>query len=647
MAAIFGVVAKSASVPLDDRAITQRMQARLAHRAPDGFAYWRRDGIVLGHGALHVGVVDAPVSQPLRLAGGRICVVDGFVANHVDVRRALGVDPGMDLDDARLLALAIQQWGERFHERVQGEFALALWDPAARKLVLYRDHLGARPLCYVETAGVFAFASESMALAELSGVSTQLNPLGIATMWYPEATYQDMSQTAFKDVHSLSAGHRLIKLDGQSPRLDRYWRMQPLEEIRLRDEGEYVDAFREVFGATVARAMRGSDDTALMLSGGIDSGAILAARRGFRDGGSADDLLCVSAVLAPGVDDPAAHAENNNILAMTAGHRHKLQFKVPVTPNRDGLVTSADLAETAWTWIHPIDMSLLVPSLACRLARNQGSRLMLNGIDGDNLTSPGVNYIDRLLHAGSWRHAWKESMHASDVNTYLRGKSPFRMLGRAVLANLEPASLHRLRVRRRTQGIIRGMESHPVMAPALAQRANLARRLHEAQQLRQGDRSQLRCDHLAYWLAFSMQGSNHIMSRHGMEVRHPWCDRQLLEFFQRLPVEYLTRNGWTKYLVRKACEPALGARVVWHSGKSHHGAWLRQQVLQEAAPYLRDMLMEQRPRLGDYVRDEAIIGAVRWLERKPFAEPEFCDTVLTIVSLAGWLRYVHSAINRG
>ena len=645
MAAIFGVVALAPGFDLD--ALARVMQERLAFRAPDGFKQWQQDGCILGHGALHVGKAPEQAVQPLRLRDGRICLVDGFVANHGEVRRSLGVDAEVVLDDAQLLALAVERWGDACTDHVHGEFVLALWNPESRVLELVRDHLGGRPICYVQTPHLFAFASSTLALLSLPGVERRLDPLAIVTLWYGDAAYLKQDYSSFEGMPALAPGHRLTWRAGEATTPSRYWRLQPEERLRLHDEREYVDAFREVFGGAVDRSMRGSTGTALMLSGGIDSAAILAARRGFRMGGKADDLLCVSAVLGAGDDTPWAQEENRNILAMIRQHARAVQFAVPVTDQPGSLVSSADLAEVAWSWIQPMDMGLLVPSLACGLAKRNDCRLVLNGVDGDNMTSAGLHYIDGLMRAGQVRHAWSESVLASRVNTYLNGTSPARLFGRATLAALEPALSRRGRDRMRSRRDAREAEQHPVMAPALARAVDLPERLRAASALRAGDPAQLKCDHLAYWLGCSLGASEAIVSRHGMDIRHPWCDLQVLKFFQRLPVEYKARRGWTKWVVREACEPALGKEIAWHSGKRHLGALLNQQVLADAAPYLRVMLEEQRASLQGYVRDRAVDEAIDALASPEGLTGKKCDTVLDVVTLAGWLRHVHYIFQQG
>lgn len=640
MAALFGIIATTSVADID--ALIPRIQSRLAYRAPDGFRHWRSADCVIGHGALHMDKTAAPTPQPLRLADGRICVIDGFVANFDDLRHRLDIDASISLDDAQLLAMAIDRWGSSVTEHVQGEFALAIWDPGAHRLQLVRDHLGGRPLCYVQTRDMFAFASHALALAGLPGVPAQLRPAGIAATWIDEAVYLDSTVTAFEGISALAPAHDLDWQPGRTATVRRYWRLQPQERRRQMDPSNAVAEFRQVFGDAVTRSMRGSSRTTLMLSGGIDSGAILAARRGFRANGNAEDLLCISAVLDPRVDDPGAQAENANILAMTATHPNKLQFVVPVEMRPDALVSPSDLAEVAWSWMHPADNSVLVASLVCRLAQAHGSRLILDGVDGDNMTSAGLYYMDALVRHGQPITAWHESRMASRVNTYLQGQSPGRMLMRGMAAALEPLPIRQWRHRRSCERRIRALHTHPVIAAELVERADLASRLRWATERKLDASAQQRCDHLAWWLGFSMGGSESIAARYGTEARHPWCDLQVLTYFQQLPVEYLTRDGWTKWVVRKACEEALGTSVAWHSGKRHLGGWLLRQVLQDAAPYLRDLLVDERQSLQPYVRDAVVKECIQLLSYTRLAAGADCDKLLMIVALAGWLRHVQS-----
>lgn len=644
MPAIHGVIGAPDADAGGVSAIAAGMQRRLEHRAGDGFTAWSQAGAWMGHGAFHLGP-PPQVAQPLRLDDGRILVVDGFVANDEDLRRALGIPPAQRLDDPRLFALALQRWQDRFTEYLHGEFALAVWDPRERSLDLWRDHLGARPLCYLQTGGWFGFASEAAALLALPDAPRRIDPLAFATMWCDEANYLDTVSTAFDGIRQVPPAHHL-RLRGRAmaaPR--RYWRLQPGEPLRLADEGQYVEAFREVFSTAVDRAIRDAGRAGLMLSGGIDSGAILAARRGFRPGVRADGLLCVSAVAGAGVEDPGLRAESANILQMTAGEPDAVRFEVPA-PIDQAEVTQADVVGLALSRLHPVDVYLQVPAHACRLARARGCRLMLNGIDGDNVMGRGAYPMADLLRNGQWWQAWRECQ-AIGNNTYLHPMTPLRVLGHALYHAYAPGTVRRWRAARRARAIVAGLHQHPVLRADMVERLGLEERLHAALLKRARVDPQQGCDHRAYWIGFSMRGADGLVARSGMEIRFPWSDLRVLDFFERLPPAYVSRNGWTKYLVRKASAPALGEDAVWHVGKRHLGVLLNRQLVRVAGPALAAVLAAERDALAAYYRSEAVDSAVEALHSPETVPPSQYDAVLSIACMAGWLRQVQHSIDRG
>jgi len=644
MPAIYGFVGTPANQSAELASIAGAIQRRMAHRAPDGFGTWSKDGAWMAHGALQLASTPQ-VAQPLRLADGRLLVVDGFVANDHDVRRELGIPDQSPLGDSQLLALALQRWQDRFHEHVHGEFALAVWDPVARHLDLWRDHLGARPLCYVQTPAWIGFASEAAALLALPDAPRAVDPLALVSVWCDEVNYQDHCHTSFKDIHQLPPAHHLRLQWRMEPAPRRYWRLQPREPMRLADEMQYVDAFREVFGTAVARAIREAGTAGLMLSGGIDSGAILAARRGFRPGVRAEGLLCVSAVAGEAIDDPGLLAESANIDQMTACEEDAVRFAVPAPP--DGRVVSEqDVVANALARPFPADISLQVPAHACRVARARGCRLMLNGLDGDNLMGRGAYPMADLLRAGQWRQAWHEC-RAVGNNTYLHAMWPAQVLGHALYHAYAPDALRRGRAVRHGQRLLRGLRGHPVLQADVLERLGLEDRLLANVVHRARADPQHRCDHRAYWIGFSMRGAEDLVARQGMEIRFPWSDLRVVDFFERMPPAWASRHGWTKFVARKACESALGASAVWHIGKRHLGTLLNQQVVRAAGPQLASILQAEQEPLAGYYRREAIDRARQALHSSVTLPASQFAQALTIACMAGWWRQAHHSIDRG
>ena len=142
------------------------MLERLAHRGPDDQGHYATADVVLGHRRLSV--IDLSAGhQPL--SGARpttVLVVNGEIYNYRELRRELerAGHSFRTASDSEVAAHAYDRWGDAFLDRLDGMFALALWDEARQRLLLARDRLGEKPLFYTERVGILIFASELSAL---------------------------------------------------------------------------------------------------------------------------------------------------------------------------------------------------------------------------------------------------------------------------------------------------------------------------------------------------------------------------------------------------------------------------------------------------------------------------------------------------
>src|SRR3954447_26060647 len=156
----------------------ERMTAAMVHRGPDHGAVAAEGRCALGYRRLSI--VDlATGEQPIRNERGDvIAVFNGELYNFRELRRELEYD-GHEIrgsGDSPLIPHAYEQWGARFAERLEGMFAIALWDRTRERLVLVRDRLGKKPLLYARLPdGSLAFASETKALLQLPGLGRELD----------------------------------------------------------------------------------------------------------------------------------------------------------------------------------------------------------------------------------------------------------------------------------------------------------------------------------------------------------------------------------------------------------------------------------------------------------------------------------------
>jgi asparagine synthase (glutamine-hydrolysing) len=189
-----------------------------------------------------------------------------------ELRGALGL-AHKTIGDAALCVHAYRRWGDSFVERLSGDFALALWDEARRRLLLVRDQLGVRSLYYAR-AGATWFASESLdRLAALPGLDKRLDETWIGD-FLATGHSLDAGRTVYANVHRLPPAHWL-ELKGGSERLHRYWRLTVAQPLFLRDGRAYGERFRALTRAAIRdRAPAGR--LGISMSGGIDSTTLAA-----------------------------------------------------------------------------------------------------------------------------------------------------------------------------------------------------------------------------------------------------------------------------------------------------------------------------------------------------------------------------------
>jgi asparagine synthase (glutamine-hydrolysing) len=249
---------------------------RLVHRGPDD------EGVLIngdfGFGMRRLSIMDVEGGhQPIISANDRFAIVfNGEIYNHPELRetlRAHGHSFRTHCDTETLLA-AFQQWGDEAWSKLDGMFAVAIWDRLTRRLSLARDPLGIKPLYYAEQNGGLAFASELKALMPVPALRFDVCPRAVHDFFSFGHIRTDRS--IYADVRTLAPGHRLTLEASGEARIEPYWRPAFHSEPR-RSEAEWIDECRELWLKTVERHMLADVEIGAFLSGGVDSSAVVAA----------------------------------------------------------------------------------------------------------------------------------------------------------------------------------------------------------------------------------------------------------------------------------------------------------------------------------------------------------------------------------
>jgi asparagine synthase (glutamine-hydrolysing) len=280
------------------RQVLGDMVRAMSHRGPDGEHLWSREDVALGMRRLAIVDVQGG-TQPLRNETGTIHVVfNGEIYNHEQLRDELCAH-GHHLrsrTDGEVIPHLYEELGTDFVERLNGIFAIALWDELSRTMVLARDQLGVKPL-YVHRAGTqLRFASEIKALLQDPGIPRRLD----LTALDEHLTYRftPAPRTLIAGVEKLQPATVFTWHEGTAA-TRRYWNPRPALRVDLSFD-EAAEGLREHLRRSVHGQMMSDRPIGVMLSGGIDSAAVVALMAekssqvktftvGFTEGGDADE----------------------------------------------------------------------------------------------------------------------------------------------------------------------------------------------------------------------------------------------------------------------------------------------------------------------------------------------------------------------
>jgi asparagine synthase (glutamine-hydrolysing) len=498
----------------NDEAQVRRMLARMSSSTPH---------VIHADNAL-LGISGAAV---FAHQSGIVCTWDG----RLDAPR-----PG-DRSDAEVATEVLAADSARLPNLI-GDFAFAAWWPAGRRLLLARDALGMRPLYYAQSAGVFWWASSLAGLLITEWLPRDLNEGYFAE--YLASAPVSLSESPVLNALRVPQAHRVDLIDGTA-RVRRYWTPAVTQErvISLEDaEAECTQLLR----TAVADRLRAARAPAFELSGGLDSSSVVGIARRL------------------GIDQPRTYsmvfpdwptADESTFIAAAEAHFACSGTRVAherVNPIGLDLFASAvragDLPDMA------TGEFMQAPMLARAAA--DGHDVLLSGLGGDDWLTGSIFHAADLLRRGHPISAWRFAQQYRSVPWLDPGAWTFL---RTAAVSLLPESF-KAWARRRRSG-----PQWSWLTPALVARVDLAARQREAFdrvppmsslvvresliRLGSGDSAHAREAH-------------HRMARHaGLELRHPFLDRRVVEFLISLPDDLRFRDRQHRFLLRRVMKDIL------------------------------------------------------------------------------------------
>lgn len=655
---------------LVDRADLERMVNILGHRGPDGQGIWQESSVGLGHRMLHTTPESLKEKLPLtNRTGALVITADARIDNRAELIETLNLSdrPHDQIADSQLILAAYEMWGESCPEKLIGDFAFVIWDGQKQQLFCARDHMGVKPFYYHYKPGrLFVCASEIKALLYLPEVPCQLNEVRIAD--HLVSMFEDKVITYYQDILRLPPAHILIIRD-QTLHLQSYWTLDPGYELRLSSDEAYVETFRDLFFEAVRCRLRSAFPVGSTLSGGLDSSSVTCVARELLIQEKNIPLHTFSYIFDT-VTECDERSYINAVLAQ-AGY-------IPHVMPGDQLSPLIDAERVFWHLEGAsIGAAMYLPWYLCHTAQQVGTRNFLTGFDGDTAISHGVTYLTELARTGQWSNFFIEGEALSEH---------FDFTPRNILESCGLPSLQGFVRRRQWADFIRGIgaisrhsnlsrlhlflnygvkpfvpkpvgrvwrrfrghtETPPkintIIKPEFAQRLNLRIRLKRLNQLRSSPPSTLREEH---WrnlttgtLPLNFELYDHTTAAFGVEARHPFMDRRLIEFCLALPPNQKLRRGWTRWILHQAMASILPEPVRLRRNKTRLGPNFIRGLLAFERETLDEIILNDSSSLENYVEINILRKAYqRLLSQEDGADKDIMD-VWGAVTLALWLRY--------
>jgi asparagine synthase (glutamine-hydrolysing) len=601
----------------------------MAHRGPDAHAVWMTDGVGFAHRRLSIIDLSPLGAQPMHGGDGAVTITyNGEIYNYRALRAELearGVRFRGHSDTEVLLALYLAD-GERMLRRLNGIFALAIWDRRDGSMLVTRDGTGIKPLYYALNENGFAFASEIKALLRLVPDARELDP--VALYRYLTFLYCPGEGTPLKDVRKLGPGEALRVKDGRIARRWTWYEL-PVREVRAPRVG-YAEALAGTvkhLRTAVHRQLVADVPVGSFLSGGLDSSAIVTFAREVTP-----DLNCFT-IETTGQD--AGTTDDLPYARRVASHLGVNLDVVKV----DASAMAQDLEGMFWQLDEPLaDPAALNVLYICRLARSKGMKVLLSGAGGDDLFSGYRRHVAAKYDAlwrvlpGGIRRALDAGASRLDQGTAIGRRAAKLFSGASLEGNAHIAHYFRWNREADVLPLLapdfrQAATSEAVDQPLLDFLAPLEASVGRLDRMLALEQRFFLADHnLIYTDKMSMAA--------GVEVRVPFLDTDLMAFADRIPEDLKQHGREGKWIFKKAMEPFLPADVIYRP-KSGFGAPLRQWMKRELKPLVADELSEASLRRRGIFDPAAVQDLIR---RNDAGRVDGAYALLAVLGIEIWCR---------
>ena len=574
----------------------ERMANSIAHRGPDDEGYLISGP--LGLGFRRLSIIDLSGGhQPMSDAEETVWVVfNGEIYNFPELRKELeGFGHVFQTNsDTEVIVHGYKQWGDDVLNHLNGMFGLAIWDVRKRRLVIARDPFGIKLVYYRLDHGRLFFGSEVRAV--LAGFNERVDVDSKSLSLFLRYRYTPSPYTIFENVRKLAAGTMLVCENGKAE-VRRWYNFRPRPCSPPKSSDEACEELLELYKQSIKRHLLSDVPVGLLLSGGVDSGLLLGLMNLY---GGPWKTYTVGYGESFG-DDELSDARRT-ALSYSSEHTSLMIDRTTFEDNLSGIV--AQLEE-------PVATSSVVPMyFVCKRAR-EDVKVALIGQGPDELFGGyrrhlGVRYGSYWASVPDWMRM--------PIEAGIRFLPRNEMLKRGI---------HSLNTRNRAQRYRQVLSLLP---------DDRIDELFQDDLLdREADRTMLECwrdllelssesDELGGFQFLEIRSTlpdellmygDKLSMAHGLEVRVPYLDKEIVEFAERLPANFKVRYGGQKWIHRRVCKKFLSSEMLKRKKRGFAGNVVDDWFRSALNSRMKSNLMDPQSYMYKFLRPAAVQRVLR------------------------------------
>jgi asparagine synthase (glutamine-hydrolysing) len=530
-----------------ERETVQRMTDSIVHRGPDDDGFYFEGP--LGLGFRRLSIIDLQGGhQPMSDSEESVWVVfNGEIYNFPELKRELEGYGHVfrTMSDTEVIVHGYKQWGTDVFNHLNGMFGLAIWDVRRKRLVVARDAFGIKLIYYKVKNGTMYFGSEIRAIRAAEREKVDVDPISLNL--FLRYRFTPSPYTIYRGINKLAPGTMLIA-EGGSVKVERWYKFKPEPFSPMPSDAEVHEELLAIYRRAVKRHLLSDVPVGLLLSGGLDSGLLLAL---MNERGQEWPTFTIGYGKSFKDDELVSAAET----AKFFGAKHT-SIEIDQKTFEESLPHIISCLE------EPIAASSIVPMYFVSQRARQDVKVALNGQGPDELFGGYRRHLG-IRYGGLWSGlpGWLRKPIAAGIRALPRNET----LKRATY------SLHVEDRMRRYQQVLSIAPGNTI--DSLFQDGLLPQNA--------GDRI-LQCwadlnplmEHTDELSGFQMveisstlpdellMYADKLSMAHSLEVRVPYLDRELVEYVQRLDARFKVRNGSQKWAHRRVCADVLPPAVL-------------------------------------------------------------------------------------